>query len=292
MKPAPFAYYAPKSLDECLALLNEFSDDSALLAGGQSLVPLLRFRLARPSVVISIRNIGEEASTIRVSNDSIFIGASVTYSTVQRSPEILAACPLLPKAIELIATPAVRSRGTVCGNLCQADPASELPALAVLFGARFHLQSLKERRVVAAEDFFCGPYMTARRGDEILTKVEFPIRPKAELSVINEITRLRGGFPLAGIVVAVTRGDNAKLSSALVACFGVNAKQVRVRKAEEALKAEGYTAGVVDAAADAINEAIEPHSDVFASAEYRRSCVRTLLRRSLDQAWQEGGRSK
>src|SRR5262245_51901427 len=151
MKPAPFVYHAPKDMGACLQLLSEYADDSALLAGGQSLVPLLRFRLARPSAVIAIRDIGDEVSGIRALDNSVSIGATVTYAAVQRSADVVSACPGLPKAIELVATPPVRSRGTVCGNLCQADPASELPAVALLMGARFHLKSAGDERVVAAE---------------------------------------------------------------------------------------------------------------------------------------------
>lgn len=288
MKPAPFIYHAPESMDEALNLLAEFADDSALLAGGQSLVPLLRFRLARPSAVIAIRKIGEGLSDIQVSDTSISIGAAVSYAAVQRSSEVRSACPGLPQAIDLIATPAVRTRGTICGNLCHADPASELPAVAVLFGARFYLRSLSGERVVEADEFFRGPYMTARRGDEILVKVEFSRRPQNESFAIKEVTRIRGGFPMAGIAVALTRGQGSSLQSISIACFGVHSRQITMREGEAVLKTQGYSADAIAAAADAIDRVIEPHSDAFASAAYRRSATRTLLTRSIDEAWQQG----
>ena len=290
MKPAPFIYHAPTSMDAALNLLAEFADDSALLAGGQSLVPLLRFRLARPSAVIAIRKIGDGLSGIQTSDKGISIEAGVTYAAVQRSPDVLSACPGLPQAIELIATPAVRTRGTICGNLCHADPASELPALAVLFGARFHLRSVSGERVVEADEFFRGPYMTARRSDEILVRVEFPRRPQDESFVIKEVSRIRGGFPMAGVTVAFTRGQGTSLRSVAIACFGVHSRQIRVREAEAILETQGYTADAIAAAVDAIDQVIEPHSDPFASAAYRRSAVRTLLKRSLHEAWQQGVR--
>jgi carbon-monoxide dehydrogenase medium subunit len=292
MKPAPFFYHAPTNLDECLRLLAEFGDEAALLAGGQSLVPLMRFRLARPANVISIRAIGGPLSSIRSTDDGIAIGASVTYTAVQCSAQVMSACPGLLKAIDLIATPAVRTRGTVCGNLCQADPASELPALALIMGGRFRLQSMTGERVVAAEDFFLGPYTTARRSDEILTEVEFPNRPTTESFVIKEIARLRGGFPLAGVAVALTRRNGANVRSALIGCFGVHSTQIRVREAEEVLEKHGCTADGIAAAADAIDRAIEPHSDPFASAEYRRSVTRTLLKRAIDEALYQRGRDE
>jgi carbon-monoxide dehydrogenase medium subunit len=292
MKPAPFFYHAPATLDECLHLLTEFGDEAALLAGGQSLIPLMRFRLAQPANVISIRGIGGPLSCIRSTGDGVAIGASVTYTAVQRSTEVSSACPGLSTAIELVATPAVRTRGTVCGNLCQADPASELPAMALIMEARFRLRSLTGERVVAADDFFLGPYMTARRSDEILTEVEFRNRPATESVVIKEVTRLRGGFPLAGVAIALTRGDGTNLRSVLIGCFGVHSTQVRAREAEAVLEAQGYTADGIAAAADALDRAIEPHSDPFASVAYRRSATRTLLKRAIDEAWHQEERDE
>ncbi|MCC7346535.1 MAG: FAD binding domain-containing protein [Variibacter sp.] len=288
MKPAPFIYHAPKTLDECVALLAEFGEDAALLAGGQSLLALLRFRLAQPAHVISIRGIGGPLAAIRDTGEGLAIGALMTHAKVQRSPEIAAACPGIPKAIELVATPAVRARGTVCGNLSHADPASELPAIALIMEARFHLHSMQGARVVPAQDFFLGPYTTARRSDEILTAVEFPKRPRAERISVLEVSRLRGGFPMSGVAVALTRGEGRTLASVAVGCFGVHASQLRVREAEAALEAHGYTAEGIAAAADAVDRAIEPHSDPFASAAYRRSATRTLLRRAIDEACQGG----
>jgi carbon-monoxide dehydrogenase medium subunit len=288
VKPAPFSYHAPDTLEECVHLLSEFGDDAAVLAGGQSLVPLMRFRLAQPANVISIRSIGGALSSIESTAAGQTIGASVTYTAVQRSAEIGSACPGLPKAIELIATPAIRTRGTVCGNLCQADPASELPALALIMEARFHLCSATADRIVAADDFFLGPYTTARRSDEILTGIAFPNRSAAERVVVKEVARLRGGFAMAGVAVALTRGEGTILRSVSIGCFGVNATQIRVREAEAALEAQGYTPDGIAAATDAVDKAIEPHSDSFASAAYRRSATRTLLKRAVDEAWAEG----
>ncbi len=290
MKPAPFSYHAPATLDECLHLLERYGDDAALLAGGQSLIPMLRFRIMQPAHVIAIRGIDGRLRAIRKSDEGVAIGASVTYSAVQRSAEVRSACPGLPDAIELVAHPAVRTRGTVCGNLCQADPASELPAVALIMGARFKLCSLTGERVVAAEDYFVGPYLTARRSDEILAEVVFPKRPAAESVVVKEVTRLRGGFPMTGVAVALTRGDGTKLGSVALACFGVHFKQIRVREAEAALEAKGYTTAGIAAAADAIDRAIEPQSDPYASAEYRRSATRTLFQRAVKEAYEKAPR--
>ncbi len=287
MKPAPFSYHAPSTLDECLRLLDRYGDEAVLLAGGQSLLPMLRFRIVQPAHVISIRGIGGELPTIRKTDYGLAIGASVTYSAVQRSDDALAICPDLADVIDLVAHPAVRARGTLCGNLCQADPASEMPALTLAMGARFKLRSLAGERVVMAEDYFVGPYLTARRSGEILSAVEFPQRPAGESVVVKEVTRLRGGFPLSGVVVALTRGAGTNLRSVALACFGVHFKQLRIRDAEAALEGSGYTADGIAAATSAIDRAIEPQSDPFASAAYRRSATQTLFRRAIAEAYEK-----
>jgi carbon-monoxide dehydrogenase medium subunit len=267
-------------------LLAQFGDEAALLAGGQSLIPLMRFRLAQPAHVIAIRGIDGALRSIRNTDEGVAIGASVTYSAVQRSPQVMSTCRALPSAIELVGHPAVRARGTVCGNMSQADPASQLPAMALAMEARFRLRSVTGERVVAADDYFLGPYMTARRADEILAEVVFPTRPAGERVVVKEVTRLRGGFPLAGVAVALTRGEGTSLHSIALACFGVHSTQIRVREAEAALEAQGYTSDGIAAAADALDRAIQPHSDPFASAAYRRSATRTLFRRAIEEAYE------
>ena len=283
MKPAQFGYHAPRSIEACLELLTQYNEEASLLAGGQSLVPLMRFRLAQPSQILSIRGIGGTLGSIRIEDGHLIIGAGVTYAEVLRSSEANAAFPGLGSAISLIATPAIRNRGTVCGNLCQADPASELPAVALALRAQMKLRSQAGERIVAAEDFFVGPYMTARRGDELLAEVMFPVRPSEEKFAIREVTRLKGGFPMAGVAVVLTPDSDLSLRSVAVACFGVNAKQIRVPAAEEALTQLGYTPQGIATASDALEQAIEPYGDAFASAEYKRSVARALLRRALEQ---------
>lgn len=289
MKPAPFNFHAPDTLDGCLALLAEHGDAAALIAGGQSLLPLMRFRMAMPDHVIALRNIGGELASIRRTDTGISIGAMVTYAEVQRSSDVQELAPALLKAIPLIAHVAVRTRGTPCGNLCNADPASELPAVALALEARMHLQSASGRRVVAAGDFFQGPYMTARAGDEMLVAVEFPRRPPGERFAIKEVVRLAGGFPMAGIALALRPGATpGTVASASVACFGVNAVQTRLPAVEAALVEHGSSSEALRHAATLIDEAIEPTEDAFASAAYRRSVVKTLFERCVREACGEG----
>lgn len=284
MKPAPFNYHTPGSLSDCLSALAAFGDDCVVLAGGQSLLPLLRFRMAQPENVISLREIRKELAYIRQTEQGIAIGAGITYAAAQRSQTIASALPGLLKTIELIATPAVRSRGTLCGNLVNADPASELPALALLLEANFKLLAASGERIVPAKDFFLGPYMTDRRSDELLAEIQFPVSPMGERVAIREVTRLRGGFPMAGIAVGLVDGDAAATRSARVACFGVNPVQTRAPNAEAELIRLGFGSEGMSAAATALAAEIKPHADMFASEAYRRAAAQELLKRAISDA--------
>jgi len=284
MKPAPFRYHTPASIQECLDLLSEYNDDSVILAGGQSLVALLRFRMAQPEHVISLRDIREQLAYIREGENSIVIGAGATYAVTQNSTIVKARCPSLLSAIELIASPAVRSRGTLCGSLCNADPVSELPAMALLLGINFRLRSRKGERVVSAEEFFVGPYTTSRQSDELLIEIVVPVQAPGELVVIKEISRLQGGFAMAGIAIAITNGGSAAERSARVVCFGANPRQARAPKTEAELIKFGFTSEGIDAASIALATEIEPQSDAFASKEYRRAASQELLKRAVEEA--------
>jgi len=284
MKPAPFTYHAPESLERCLELLGEHGDAAALLAGGQSLLPLMKFRMASPEHVISLRSIGGDLARIRRTGDGIEIGAMATYADVERSAGVRELVPALLQVIPLIAHVAVRTRGTPCGNLCNADPASELPAAALALDARMHLRGPSGTRIVPAGEFFQGPYMTARASDEILVAVVFPRRPPDERFAIKEIVRLAGGFPMAGIALALRPGARpGTLAAASVACFGVNSVQTRLSAVEAILMERGTSPEAVRAAADRIGESIDPPSDAFASADYRRAAVRTLFERCMHE---------
>lgn len=292
MKPAPFTYHAPGSLDDCIGLLAEHGDAAALIAGGQSLLPVMRFRMAMPEHVISLRNIGGDLARIRRTEAGIVIGAMVTYADVQRSPDVRELVPALLKAIPLIAHVGVRTRGTPCGNLCNADPASELPAVALALDARMHLLGPSGKRVVPARHFFHGPYMTARDSHEVLVSVEFPRRPPDERFAIQEIVRLAGGFPMAGVALAVRKGaTSGTLASASVACFGVHGVQLCLPAVEAVLVERGCSPDAVRDAAAHIDEAIDPPADAFASAEYRRAVVKTVFERCVREVCDgEGGR--
>jgi carbon-monoxide dehydrogenase medium subunit len=284
MKPPPFSYHTPANVQECLELLNEYNEDCVILAGGQSLIPLLRFRMAQPKHVVSLRDIRGQLAYINETKGGIAIGACTTYAATQRSEIVKSKCPFLLQAIDLIATPAVRTRGTLCGNLCNADPASELPAMALLLGVSFRLRSRTSERIVNADEFFVCPYTTARRSDELLVEIVVPARRRDEQIVIKEVARLRGGFPMAGIAVALVNSTSASERSAKIVCFGANPVQTRARNAEAELVKCGFTADGIDAASIALVAEIEPHSDAFASKEYRQAAAQELLKRAVEEA--------
>lgn len=284
MKPPVFNYHVPGSVSECLHALAEYGEDCVVLAGGQSLIPLLRVRMAQPKHVVSLRNLRKELSYARETARGIAIGACMTYASAQRSEIVKARCPCLFDVIGLIATPAVRSRGTLCGNVCNADPASELPALALLLNARFKLVSVAGERTVDAENYFIAPYTTARRSDELLLEVDIPATQPNEKIVVKEISRLRGGFPMAGIGIVLINGASAIERSARVVCFGAHPIQMRATNAERELTEHGFGAKGIAAASNALAREIEPHSDVFASEEYRRSVAQELLKRAVEEA--------
>lgn len=284
MKPAPFTYHTPSSVEECVQLLAEHSFDAVVLSGGQSLVPLMRFRLAQPEHVISIRKVFEEGPRIRRTESGIAISAGVTYAEIQRNEDVVRNLPQLLRTIELVAYPSVRNRGTLIGNLCHADPASELPALALLFDARFKCVSANGERFVEARDFFLGPYMTAREDDELVVEIEFPDRPDGESFAIQEVTRLRGGFPMAGVALSFRGTKDGPCKDAAIACFGVHSKQIRLPEAEAILNDLGLTADGIAQAAAAIDNQIHPHADPYASEAYRRKALKALFVRCVDEA--------
>lgn len=281
MKPSSFDYHRPGSLAECVALLADFDGDAAVLSGGQSLLSLMRFRMAQPANLISLADMPEEFTQVQEQAESLFIPARVTYVQLQRSELIQRFLPGLPDAIRLIATPAVRSRGTLCGNLCNADPASELPAFSLIMDAQFRLVSARGERLVPAAEFFQGPYMTARRTDEFLAGVFFPKRNAAEAVSTLETVRLAGGFPMAGVTLAAKAGPGGTLRDLAIGVFGVNSVQLRVKEAEAILDGQIPDETHLARAEAAILAIIHPHTDKFASADYRRSLVCTLFRRAI-----------
>jgi CO/xanthine dehydrogenase FAD-binding subunit len=287
MKPPRFDYYDPRSLNEALVLIDRHRDDAKILAGGQSLMPLLNMRLARPNIVVDINQI-KELNYIRTSDGGIVVGATTRQRALQTEKLIGERVPILKEAAYYIAHPQIRSRGTICGSIAHADPAAELPALALALDAEMTLTSTKGQRTVAAEAFFQSFFTTALEVNEILTEVRFPVSAKDSAWSVLEINRRHGDFAIAGIVAGLALEPNRQvIARARLVYFGVGATPVRVSAAEEALIGQAASEPAFEAAAQIAKQEIDPTSDIHASEEYRRALAATLTKRALRAALQK-----
>ncbi len=283
MKPAPFAYVAPRSLDEALALLAEHGEQAKLLAGGQSLVPMLNFRLARPDLLIDLNRV-PGLDGIALDGGLLRVGAMTRQSALERHAGVAARCPLLPAALRFVGHPPIRNRGTVGGSLAHADPAAELPAVLACLGGEVVARSRRGERLIPAEEFFVGLMTTALQADELLTQVRLRLPSPAAGWAIQEVARRHGDFALVGVVALLELYGAGAIREARLALFGVGPTPVRARAAEEALAGCRPTAEEFRRAAVLVEETLDPDSDLHASAEYRRQVGGVLARRALAQA--------
>jgi aerobic carbon-monoxide dehydrogenase medium subunit len=283
MKPAPFTYMLATSLDHALALKAEHGDEARFLAGGQSLIPAMNFRLARPAVLIDINHLTELAGVDRSQTD-IRLGAMTRYRALERDGNLLKACPLFADALPHIAHPAIRNRGTVGGNLAHADPASELPAIAVAMQARMRLRSSRGERELAAPDFFVGLLTTDIQADEMLVGIALPKTPPRSGSCFMELARRRGDFALAGIAVILTLDNDDRATSVRLALCGVGDTPVDVSAAGASLIGQPCTEAAIAAVAASVQAAIAPSGNVHASPEYQRHIAGVLTRRAIAAA--------
>ncbi len=287
MKPPPFEYVAPKTLDEALAALADAGEDAKVMAGGQSLIPLLSLRLARPTVVIDLNGVAD-LSGISVGDGLLRIGATTRHRAVERSPEVAAAVPLIAEAMPLIGHVAIRSRGTFGGSLAHADPAAELPAVALALDAVFTMASRdRGERTVGAAEFFEGFFTTAIQPDEILTSVSFPIAGDGTGQAIEEVARRHGDYAMVGAATSLTISGGT-ISDARLALLNVDEKPVRAGEAEAMLVGAAPSADLFARAAEAATRDLEPSSDLHATPAYRRKvgsvCVRRALQRATERA--------
>jgi aerobic carbon-monoxide dehydrogenase medium subunit len=277
MKPAPFVYHRPASLDEAFDLLDRYGDDGRILAGGQSLVPTLNMRLVAPRAVIDINRV-PDLDAIRMASDGLVIGALVRQAAIAQSTLVREHAPLLAEAIPYIGHAAIRARGTIGGSLALADPAAELPACMVALDASVSVTSRRGRRVIAASDFVRGIYTTALEPGEIITSVGVPRAPAGWRSGIEELARRHGDFALAGLA-ARARFDGASLADARLVFFGVGTRPVRARRAEAVLIGQRLDDAALDAAGRALDGELDPPGDIHGSPALRRHLARVLLTR-------------
>ena len=283
MKPAPFNLLRPTSVDEALALLQAHGDEAKILAGGQSLVPLMNFRLARPGWLVDLNNV-EGLSGIKIEDRALALGAMVRQREVEQSPAIAERLPILREAIAQVGHPAIRNRGTVGGSVVHADPSAELPLLSVALDATFQLQSARGKRSVAARDFYRGYLATDIAADELLIEITFPLPPSGSGWCFTEIARRRGDFAIVAVAVLLGLDREGRVAFSRVAVGGAGPAPVRIAAAEEALLGEKPDKELYRRAGEAAAQAMDPPSDIHASSGYRRHVTGVLVRRALSAA--------
>ena len=283
MKPAPFNYYAPATIEEAVTILARVGpDDGRVLAGGQSLVPTMAFRLARPRHLVDIGGIAE-LNRLVVDGGKLCIGAGVRHAAFHKPVVEGPLGRLLGDVVRHIAHHPIRARGTFCGSIAHADPAAEWCALAVALGAEMVARSARDRRVIAARDFFKGIMTTALRDDELLEEVRIPLLPADARVGFCEFSRRAGDFAIAMAVVTFRLKDWL-IVEPRVAIGGAEAVPRRIPDAERALNGNAASAGTIQSAAHAAAKAVDPLEDAANSADYRRGLVRTVVRRALQRA--------
>lgn len=282
MKPGSFEYFAPTTLDEALELLHEHGDEAKVLAGGQSLMPLMNLRLARPKVIVDINRLSGLDVIASTAGGGLAIGALARQRVVEKSALVREQNPLLASAMPLIGHFQIRNRGTIGGSLTHADPAAELPALAVLLDCEFSLTRKDDVRVVAATDFFLGYMATAMEPGELLTEIRFPgWRPRA-VWAIDEIARRKGDFALVGVALTAELDSSANVQDVAIVMFGVGGKPQRIDSAESMLKGRRVDQTLLRELGRLVTEELEPDSDIHASAKYRKEVGGVLARRALE----------
>jgi CO/xanthine dehydrogenase FAD-binding subunit len=283
VKPASFDYAAPSDVESALALLREHGDDAKVLAGGQSLVPMMAFRLARPRFVVDVNRVPGLAY-VREEDGELAIGALTRHAALERAAMVRARAPLLAEAVPLIGHAAIRSRGTVGGSIVHADPSAELPIVMATLGARLVLRGLSAQRVVAARDFFVSYLSTAIAADELLVEVRLPL-PCARTGVaFEEISRRHGDFALVAVATTVTLDAGGVCRAAAVGVGGVGSVPVVADAQVAPLLGSHGDAGIVGEVARAVSACLRPDSDLHASSEYRTEVAEVLVRRTLERA--------
>jgi CO/xanthine dehydrogenase FAD-binding subunit len=283
LKPPPFEYDDPRTLSDALSLLAEHGDDAKVLAGGQSLVPLLNFRLARPERLIDINGVSE-LDYLRVEDGVMRIGALTRHSALERSVEVAERVPLLTEAVRLVGHVQIRNRGTVGGSVAHADPAAELPVAFTALEARFRVRSTAGEREVGADELFVTHLTTSLRADELLTEVLVHVPPPHTGSAFVEFSRRHGDFALGGAAVLVTLAAGGTCERARIALLAAAPTPLRAHEAEQVLvSAELTEATAAEAAARAV-AAVQPTGDIHGGSDYRRGLIQAMVRRAVLRA--------
>jgi CO/xanthine dehydrogenase FAD-binding subunit len=280
VKPPPFEYHDPRTLDEALALLAEHGDGAKVLAGGQSLVPLLNFRLARPDRLVDINGLAE-LDYIGFENGTLRIGAMTRHSALERSEEVGRRVPLLTEAVRLVGHVQIRNRGTVGGSVAHADPAAELPVAFAALDARFHVRSQRGERSLGAGDLFRTHLTTALEPEELLTEIEVPVPAAGTGFAFVEFARRHGDFALGGAAVLVGLGKDGRCERAAVGLLAAAPTPLRRPEVEAWLAGRELDEATAREAAERCAADIDPTGDIHGSAEYRRGLAEVMVRRAL-----------
>jgi carbon-monoxide dehydrogenase medium subunit len=282
MFPAAFDYRAPATLGEALAILKQQGDEVKVMAGGQSLIPLLRLRFAQPSMVVDIGRLPSMAGVTR-HEGQLRIGALTRHVDVERNHDLTGAFAILPEAAHWIADPLVRNQGTVGGSICHADPSGDWGSVMIALGADFVASSESSTRVIHASDFFQGPFTTALKPEEILTEIRIPIPSGQAGSAYNKLERKVGDFATVAVAVQVEL-SGGKVTRAGIGLTSVGPHNVKATAAEQALVGQEPTDAVIAEAARLAAAAAEPKDDVRGSAEFKKDVVRVFVQRGLKTA--------
>ncbi len=283
MKPAPFDYVRPGTLPEALSILSQANGDAKPIAGGQSLVPLLALRMTAPRLLVDITRL-PELKGIDVTPNGVRLGALVRWRDIESDPELRRQQPLLVEAVKHIAHYQIRTRGTVGGSCAHADPAAEMPAIAITCDAEFEVASLRGVRLISACDFFTGVLTTALEPDELLIALHLPKWPAARRHGFQEFARRSGDFAIAGCALFWDEDQDGRCIAPHVGVFGVGDAALRLQIVEDALSERRLTPDLIARAGELAERAVEPQDDLHAPAAYRRSLIRVLTERALSDA--------
>ena len=286
MKPPPFEYHVADSVDQALSLLADYGDDAKPLAGGQSLIPLLNFRLARPAALIDLNHIDALQGITRTPDGGIRIAAMTRQRVLERDPLVKQFAPLVVETMPHVAHPQIRNRGTVGGSLAHAEPAAELPAVMITLGARLHLCSKRAERWISADEFFTGLFATALQTGELLTTVEIPPVPERTGYAFEEMARRHGDFALLGVAVGVTVDETGVCRDARITLVNPGAGAERMQRAAGSLVGRPIDDAAARAAGEIAAADLTATGDVHASPAYRRQLARVLTRRTLLRAFE------
>jgi len=290
VKPAAFAYHRPAGVDETLELLHAHGSDAKPLAGGQSLIPAMNFRLARPAVLVDLNRVTELDFIRRDDGGAIHCGAMTRQRTLEHHPDVIGGAGLLAETMPHVAHAQIRNRGTLGGSAAHADPAAEIPAVLLALDAQFLLRGREGTRSVSAGQFFTGLFQTALAPGELLVEVVCPPLPPRSGWAFLEIARRHGDYALTGVAAVVTLAERGRCADSRIALLGVGEGPVLAARARKALKGETPTSAVLrDAAQAAAGKDIDPPGDIHASSAYRRQLVGVLTRRALTAAFERAG---